>query len=159
VVINEIMYDPISGDDADQYVEIYNASSKAVDLSGWQFVDGIDYEFPGGVQIPGGGYYVVARDRARSLANYPQLNNANTFGDFDGKLSHSGEHLALAKRDFTTSTNELGIVVTNTLHIVISEVTYGPGGRWPEYAHGGIKERKKREKKGKKRKKKEIKKK
>ncbi|MGH7969229.1 MAG: lamin tail domain-containing protein, partial [Limisphaerales bacterium] len=32
IVINELMYDPISGNDDDQYIELYNRSSQAVDL-------------------------------------------------------------------------------------------------------------------------------
>lgn len=137
VVINEIMYDPLSGDSDDQYVEIFNRSATPVDLSGWKFVDAIEYTFPEGTRIPAGGYFVVAKEKSRLLANYPQLNTNNTFGNFDGKFSSSGEHVALAKRDFTTSTNELGVVLTNKIHITVSEVAYQPGGRWADAAHGG----------------------
>src|SRR5262249_15013825 len=34
VVINELMYDPLSGLNDDQYVELYNRTTAAVDLSG-----------------------------------------------------------------------------------------------------------------------------
>ncbi|HYG34089.1 MAG TPA: lamin tail domain-containing protein, partial [Clostridia bacterium] len=46
VVINEIMYDPVSGDSNDQYVELFNRSSAAVDVSRWSFEDGIQYTIP-----------------------------------------------------------------------------------------------------------------
>src|SRR5205085_5612077 len=46
IVINEIMYAPISSNADDQYVELYNRSTTAVDLNGWQFVSGINYTFP-----------------------------------------------------------------------------------------------------------------
>lgn len=137
VVINELMYRPISGEDDDQFVEIHNRSSAAVDLSGWTFTDGIDFEFPEGASIPAGGYVVVARDAARLMTNYPQLSANNTFGNFDGQLSGSGERVALSKRDFVTETNQLGVTVTNSIQIVVSEVSYHDGGRWSELADGG----------------------
>jgi hypothetical protein len=137
VVINEIMYHPISDDEADQYVELYNNSAAAVDLSQWRIQGGIDYEFLPGVSIPGKGYIVVAKDAAHLLTKYPQLNANSTFGDFSGKLNGTGERVALSKFDTTTSTNEFGITVTNKIHIVVNEVTYADGGRWPQLADGG----------------------
>ena len=35
------------------------------------------------------------------------------------------------------TTNIGGHAVTNTIHIVVDEVTYGTGGRWGQWAHGG----------------------
>lgn len=137
VVINEVMYHPISNDDADQYIELHNRSGASVDLSEWQFVSGVDFQFPTGANIPPGGYVVVGKSRERLLQNYTQLNTNNTFGDFGGRLSRSGEHLALARRDFVQSTNELGQEVTERIYITVSEVTYVDGGRWPELADGG----------------------
>ena len=137
VVINELMYHPISGDDLEQYIEIHNRSQSSIDLSGWTFADGIDFEFPDGAQIAAGGYVVVAKDMARLLPKYPHLNVNNTFGNFDGQLSRSGERIALAKRDFVTETNQLGAVTTNSIQIVVSEVSYHDGGRWAELADGG----------------------
>lgn len=137
VVINEVMYHPITADDNEQFVEIHNRSASPVDLSGWSFADGIDFDFPEGARIPAAGYVVVARDAARLLANYPNLSTNNTLGNFDGSLSRSGERIALAKRDFVVETNQLGAVVTNSIKIVVSELTYMDGGRWSELADGG----------------------
>jgi regulation of enolase protein 1 (concanavalin A-like superfamily) len=137
VVINELMYHPISADDNDQFVELHNRSGSAIDLGGWIFSDGIDFEFPEGATIPAGGYVVVARDLPRLLANYPQLNTNNTFGNFGGSLSRSSERVAISKRDFVTDTNSLGIQITNSIYITVSEVLYHDGGRWPELADGG----------------------
>ncbi|HEX7861057.1 MAG TPA: lamin tail domain-containing protein [Verrucomicrobiae bacterium] len=137
VVISELMYHSITGDDNDQYVEIHNRSGSAVDLSGWIISDGIDFEFPAGATVPANGYVVVARDVVRTLANYPQLNTNNTFGNFDGSLSRSSERVALAMRDFVTETNSLNVQVTSTIYIDVSEVIYHDGGRWSELADGG----------------------
>lgn len=137
IVINEIMYRPISGNDDDQYVEVYNRGSGAVNLAGWKFTSGISYTFPSNVVIAPGGYVVVAANASRLLANYPQLNLTNTFGNFGGRLSGRGERLALAMPDTIVSTNTSGFPVTNHIDIVVDEVTYGTGGRWGQWADGG----------------------
>ena len=52
IVINELMYDPISGNDDDQYVELYNQGTNAVSLANWQFTAGITFTFPGQPRLP-----------------------------------------------------------------------------------------------------------
>lgn len=137
VVINEIMYDPVSGEDDDQYVELYNRSGSAVDVGRWSVTDGIHYTIPLGTILPADGYLVIARNAARLLTNYPALTGANTLGDFGGRLSHGGDHIALAMPDEVVGTNAAGQVVTNTIHIVVDDVAYGTGGRWGSWSHGG----------------------
>jgi hypothetical protein len=135
VVINELMYAPISGDDNDQYVELYNPGT-AVDLSGWRFSDGIDFTFPTNTVLAANAYLVVAKNAAHLLTNYATLNGANTIGDFDGRLRKS-ERVALAMPDQIIVTNNAGNVVTNTIFIDVDEVTYGSGGRWGTWANEG----------------------
>ena len=128
IVINEIMYSPISQDSDDEYVELYNRSAAAVDLSGWSFTAGINFTIPAGTVLAPDGYLVIAHNTARLLANYPQLNAANTVGNYSGTLSDGGERLALA-RPIT--------IVGNTVPLVVSEVTYGTAGRWGKWSNGG----------------------
>ncbi len=137
IVINELMYQPISGNDDDQYVELYNKGASAVDLGGWQFTAGIRFTFPSNTVLAPDGYLVVARNRANLFARYPNLNAANTVGDFGGALAGKGERVALARPDQLVSTNSHGLRETNTVYIVEDEVTYRDGGRWGEWAHGG----------------------
>jgi regulation of enolase protein 1 (concanavalin A-like superfamily) len=134
VVINEIMYHPLSDDDDDQYVELFNPGSKSVDLGGWRFVSGVDFTFPAGAALPAGGYLVVARQAARLQTNYAHLNSGNLVGDFKGKLSHNGERLALA-RPLEVANPVSGEVTTR--YEIVDEVTYRPGGRWGQWADGG----------------------
>ncbi len=136
VVINELMYAPISHDPDDQFVELYNWSNGSVDLSGWALSDGVDFTFPTNTVLASHGYLVVAKNVARMLANYTNLTSANTLGNFSGKLAGSGERIALTKPDTITSTNA-GVVETITIHIAVDEVTYGTGGRWGEWADEG----------------------
>lgn len=137
VVINEIMYSPISGESDDEYVELHNRSANEVDLSDWRFTSGIDFKIPDGTRLGPGGYVVVARSAARLLANYRQLNTTNTVGDYSGTLRNSGDRITLAKRDTITSTNALGDLETNTIHIIVADVSYTAGGRWGKWSDGG----------------------
>ncbi|HXJ60628.1 MAG TPA: lamin tail domain-containing protein [Verrucomicrobiae bacterium] len=137
IVINEIMYNPISTLSDDEYVELYNHGPHAVDLGGWKFIAGIEYEFPTNTALAAGGYLVIAKNVARLLTNYPNLNAANTRGNFQGKLRDKGDRVALARPDSSVTTNSLGQVRTNTVYVVIDEVAYGVGGNWGAWANGG----------------------
>src|SRR5208282_1311110 len=79
VVINELMYDPISGNDADQYIELFNKGTNTVNLAGWQFTAGVTFTFPS-VSIAPNGYLVVAKDMTNLFAKYSNLNGGNTVG-------------------------------------------------------------------------------
>ena len=137
IVINEIMYNPISLNDDDQYVELYNRGTNAVDLSGWQFVSGITFSFPSNTVMQPDGYLVVARNASRMMTNCPDLNAGNLVGNFSGKLSHHGERLALAMPITTLATNQFGLLQTNTIYVTMDEVTWGTGGRWSQWSSGG----------------------
>ncbi len=137
LVINELMYAPISGDSADEFIELFNRGTDPIDLSGSKLLDAVDYKFPTGTRVAAGGYLVIAKDAAHLLTNYPQLNVGNTVGNYSGTLKDSGEHLALALSLPHATTNSAGLRVTNQIEVVVSEVTYGSGGRWGKYAAGG----------------------
>ena len=117
VVINELMYHPITEDDNDQYVELYNRGANAVDLGGWTLSDAVSFTFPSNTWLAADDYLVVAKIAAQLMTKYPNLNAANTLGDFSGKLSSKGERLALTKPDTLIGTNHSGVVTTNLIHI------------------------------------------
>ena len=99
IVINELMYAPISGNSDDEYVELFNTGADALDLTGWRLNGGIAYTFPTNTTIPGGAYFVVARNTDRLRTNYPSIAAAQLFGNFSGKLSKAGERIALEMPD------------------------------------------------------------
>jgi hypothetical protein len=137
IVIHEIMYHPVSGHDDDQFVELYNPGTNAVNLGGWRFTAGINFTFPSNTWIQPDGYLVVARNAGRLMTNYPNLGASNVVGDFNGQLAHGGERLALAMPDLIVSTNSPGVPVSNLVYIVVNEVTYRDGGRWGQWSDGG----------------------
>jgi len=128
IVINELMYDPITSDDF-QYIELYNKGTNTISLAGWQFTAGVIFTFPTNAVIGPNGYVVAGKDIATLFANYTNLNAANTFGNYSGKLSHNGELVALSQPE--------SYFGTNTIYVEEDEVTYGTGGRWGEWSGGG----------------------
>ena len=136
IVINELMYDPITGNDDDQYIELYNQGTNPVSLANWQFTSGATYSFPPNTTLATNSYLVVARNQTNLFAKYSNLNAANTLGNFGGKLSHNGERVALARPQILIGTNSQGLT-TNTIYVVEDEVTYGTGGRWGQWSSGG----------------------
>ncbi|HUD83028.1 MAG TPA: lamin tail domain-containing protein, partial [Candidatus Saccharimonadales bacterium] len=128
ICINELMYDPISGNDDDQYIELYNKGTNTVDLAGWQFTSGVTFTFPS-VTLAPNGYLVVARNVTNLFAKHTNLNSGNTVGNYSGKLSHKGELLTLSMPE---------TLYTNTPILVAEDqVTYGTGGRWGQWSSGG----------------------
>jgi len=90
LVINELMYNPDEPKHA-EFIELYNNSGQAIDLSHVQFTEGIDYEFPFGASISGHSFICLAEDSAafyKAYGSYP-------YGEYESKLSNSGELLRL----------------------------------------------------------------
>ncbi|HAT16609.1 MAG TPA: hypothetical protein DCS76_02365, partial [Gemmatimonadetes bacterium] len=117
IVINEIMYDLPSDHRNGEFVELYNRGNAPVDLSGWRFVDGIDFTFPANTMLDDGAYLVVAADRAWMESAYGAL---PIIGDFTDQLRDSGELVRLE----------------DTWGNLVDQVDYLPSGDWPELADG-----------------------
>ncbi|WP_205880830.1 lamin tail domain-containing protein [Limisphaera ngatamarikiensis] len=137
VVINEVYYHPITENDDDEFVELYNRSAQVMDLGGWRLRGGISFNIPRGTTLSPGGYLVVARKAARFRALHPELDPAIVLGDFSGRLGNRTDTIRLQMPDDLVSTNEFGVVITNKIHITVEEVTYRDGGRWGRWADGG----------------------
>lgn len=137
IVINEIMYHPISENGDDEYVELFNKGTGAVNVGGWRFTDGISFRFPSNTVLAAGGYLVVAKNRTNLLARYPSLNPALVVGDFDGNLDNNGERLALARPELAINADNPQDITTNIIYVVVDEVEYRDGGRWGQWSDGG----------------------
>ena len=93
VVINEIMYHPQSENPLHEYIELHNRGAAAADLSGWRFVNGVEFTLPNGSSLSAGSYLVVAADVAAFQLLYPLVNNV--VGGWAGQLSNGGETIEL----------------------------------------------------------------
>jgi hypothetical protein len=118
IVINELQYHPASDDHGEEYIELYNSGAITVDLSGWQFSDGIHYTFPVSASIPPGGYVVVGHDPVTVEAVY---GISGVLGPFEsGRLSNGGERVA----------------IEDAGGILVDEVSYDDHCPWPEAPDG-----------------------
>ncbi len=95
VVINEIMYHPPGdslSDPGTEYVELFNTSGGAVDISGWRLNRAIEYTFAPGTYIPANGYVVVAHNPAQVQSTY---GISGVFGPYEKKLSNFSDEVEL----------------------------------------------------------------
>lgn len=113
IVINEIMFDPPSGHVKGEYVELTNKGGATVDLSGWRFSKGIDFDFPAGVTLAPGAFLVVANDPAWMTATYG--GGVRVLGPVSGTLRNGGERIRLEDANQNLA----------------DTVIYNSGGQWP----------------------------
>ena len=109
VVINELMYNPAMpldangepdyGDDR-EFIELYNTTGSAIDLSGWYFSQGVVDTFPSGTSIAAHGYLVTARDSAAYYAKYGVYPDVCCWTS--GALGNSGEDVTLVNASGVT---------------------------------------------------------
>ncbi|MDX9752566.1 MAG: lamin tail domain-containing protein [bacterium] len=101
VIISELHYHPEDeeedGNIGLEFIELYNRGAQAVDLSGWSFSRGVEFEFPAGSAIPGRGFLLVCKEESR------YVNIPNRVGNYVGSLANGGEAVALS--------NEAGVVI------------------------------------------------
>lgn len=91
IVINEISYNPPeSGNDSLEYIELYNAGTGHIDLTGWHFTAGVADTFPS-IQLNGGEYFVTAIS-ARAMMNVFGITVHQWSG---GALKNAGESIIL----------------------------------------------------------------
>jgi|GEM_PF-664048 len=117
-VIHEIMYHPahsaISPENlSKEFIELYNPTAEAIDLTGWTFTKGVSFTFPT-IEIEAGGYVVIAADTATFLADYPGFPVSSVVGGWTGQLSNSGERIELS----------------NTSGVRVDSVRYYDEGDW-----------------------------
>jgi hypothetical protein len=95
--ITEVMYNPPKIGDVDgdfyEFVELKNTGARALDLSGVEFSDGIEFEFPLGAWIEPGELIVVASDATEFALRYPGV---PVSGVFSKHLSNAGERVELS---------------------------------------------------------------
>ncbi len=139
IVINEIMYNPGSGNQNEEYIELFNISSEAVTLyrydksEAWRFTDGIEFVFPSDpvVTIPAGGYLLVVKHLDAFAARYGAMPaGVVVLGPYDGQLQNGGEKVELSMP------GDVDVFGTR-YYIRIDRVSYSDGSH-PEDCPGGV---------------------
>ena len=120
VVITEINFNSAPDADSDDWIELYNRSGAAIDLTGWTFSDGAGqaYAFPPDTVLWPESYLVLCRDRIKFKAVHPHVKNL--LGNFPFGLSSEGE----------------SVRVLDAENRVVDRVDYASIAPWPATARG-----------------------
>ncbi|MGB5981613.1 MAG: lamin tail domain-containing protein [Nonlabens sp.] len=117
IVITEIFYNQPGQDEDLEYLEITNIGTTDVDITGYCFIEGVEYTFPATI-IAASDYLVIVKDLVAFEQNFGQ---GITYAQWtNGALRNSGEEIQLADSDGD----------------VIDEVIYSDTAPWPEIADG-----------------------
>ncbi len=109
VLFSEVHYHPADPPPASglahtdvEFIEIYNRTNSAIDLSGWQIREGVTYDFPSGSSIPARSSILLVpfNPANATIANqfrqiYGIGAGVTIFGQYSGQLSNSGEAVSL----------------------------------------------------------------
>ena len=121
IVINEINYKSSDDFNSNDWVELYNPNSYAVDISNWIFNDDNDanvYEFPENTIIQQESYLVVVKDIDDFSASFSEI--SDYVGEFDFGLSSSSDAVRLF----------------NSEMVIQDEVYYTSSFPWPNLGNG-----------------------
>ncbi len=138
IVITEIMYNPATNNQHEEYIELYNRTASPVTLYDyteglpWKFTDGIDYTFPDSpneVTLGPGEYLLVVKDPCDFALKYGSP-GVQVLGPYDGKLGNGGDRLELSKPGDVDEFN-------NRYYIRLERVNYSDGSH-PEDCPGDV---------------------
>ncbi len=152
IVISEIMYNPTSVDDTEEYIKLTNITGLPVILEDevkyfnspsdplksvpitvpWSFTDGIEYVFGTGasaVTIPAYGSIIIAKDPAVFTAAYGATPGMQVLGPFTGSLANNGENVELSMP------GDRNLVAQ--YYILQDRVNYNDISPWPTEPDGG----------------------
>ena len=133
VIINEISYHPIDLPGAvdntrDEFVELHNPTTSAVDISGWKLKGASDFIFPNGSTLRAGDYIVIVGFNPADAATLNAFRlcysnvSASTpvFGPFSAKLTNDEGDVEIAKPTLVP-----GVFVN------VDKVSYSDTSPWP----------------------------
>jgi hypothetical protein len=124
-------YNPASGNQDEEYIQLINPNSYAVDISGWKLTGGIEHTFlPGTVIVAHGSLYVcpnVAAFRARAT-NPTGGHGLFVQGNYKRHLSNWGEMVdLLTEKDYLIDTmTYTGNPSDQQRYLRITEIMYHP---------------------------------
>ncbi len=146
IVISEIMYNPTSDLDMEEYIKLTNITGLPVTLQDtvkditlanpagsditlpWSFTDGIEFTFSLGTTIPAYGSLIIAKDTAAFTVAYGAIPGIQVLGPFTGSLANGGEDVELSKA---------GDKVEGVQYYILQDrVNYNDAAPWPTEPDG-----------------------
>ena len=131
ITFGALEYNPPSGNQDEEYIELVNSNAVAVDISGWTLEGGVEHTFPPGTVIVAGGSLYLSPDSSafRSRASSPH-GGENRFvqGPYEGHLSSFGETLRVKAPDGSViaETTYVGVPSDAQRYLRISELHHSP---------------------------------
>ena len=113
-LITEVHYQPQEGEEY-EFIEIHNATADPIDISAYQFTEGVSFTFPNNTILAPKSYAIIARnpDLYGHLA-------CQVFQWTSGSLDNLGEHIQLVNEDGQ----------------IVDEVSYSNLAPWPSLPAG-----------------------
>jgi len=132
IQIGQFEYNPSSGNQGQEYIQLTNPNPYAVDISGWRLDRAVNFTFkPGTVILSNSVLYVTPDLKAfRTRTTTPRTNQALfVVGNYSGQLSARGETIVLKDAaDNIVSTNQyIGNPSLPQQYLRITEIMYHPG--------------------------------
>lgn len=128
IVINEIMYDPISTDNnaSTEWIELYNTSAAQVDISGYRVTAGTfqPYTFPANSTIDGHGYIILQSHDLDTFLSY-------YMDGIDADIVHKIDVGATVGSKLGNGTSGATIVLYDASDVEVDRVNYRKDNGWP----------------------------
>jgi hypothetical protein len=121
IVINEINYNSSNLFDSGDWIELYNRSGQAIDISDWTFTDSADdhiFTFPDCTIIDADQYLILVEDDSAFISRFPAV--TNYIGEMDFGFDGAGEFIKLV--------DDVGQI--------IDSLTYDDASPWPTAPDG-----------------------
>ena len=128
---SSLEFNPSSGNQDEEFVQLTNNNSFAVDISGWQLRDGIEWTFQPGTVIPAGGSLYVTPSVPAFLGRTEGPSGGQRLfvqGNYAGHLSNFGETIELVGADgnLVNSWSYEGQLTPLQEHLRLTELMYRP---------------------------------
>ena len=153
IIINEIMYHPVSGTNAlenanEEFIELFNTTTNPVPMfdtnnpaNVWKLSSGVTFNFNSNITIAAQGYLLlvpfdpITNPTALAAFRARYGTNGTVLGPFAGQLNNAGEALELYRPDAPQQPPhpDAGFVP----QILVDRVVYGDLAPWPGAADGG----------------------
>jgi hypothetical protein len=134
-----IEFNPVSGNQDEEFIELLNANSIALDVSGWRLAGAVEFAFAPGTVVPANSRIYVSPDVAAFLARATGPRRGQglfVVGHYDGRLSARGETLYLFDphgRQINVISYE-GAPSPAQRYLRVTEIMYHPARSGPESA-------------------------
>ena len=133
IAFGQIEFNPASGNQDEEFIELRNSSSAAADISLWTLTGGVTHTFAAGTVIPAGGsLYVTPSFTAFRARTTGPRGGQGLFvqGDYQGHLSSFGETIDLTARDgsVVASITTPNVPSDAQRFLRITELQYHPAG-------------------------------